>query len=180
MPGVGKSALAVRLAHRVAQRYPDGQLAIDLYGHSEHTPIEPAAALDRLLRQLGVAGDRIPDGLDARVELWRTELAARKVLLLLDNAATSDQVGPLLPPGPGCLTLVTSRRRLAGLDGAHSVALDALTPDEAVALMHRTAGARWLADTAAAAEVARRCEYLTLAGRPAAGPVAPRPGGTVR
>jgi DNA-binding SARP family transcriptional activator/tetratricopeptide (TPR) repeat protein len=180
MPGVGKTALAVRLAHRVAQRYPDGQLAIDLHGHSSHAPIEPAAALDRLLRQLGVAGDRIPDGLDARVELWRTELASRKVLLLLDNAATSDQIGPLVPPGPGCLTLVTSRRRLAGLDGAHSVALEVLSPDEAVALMHRIVGERVLADAAAAAEVARRCEYLTLAVRLAAARLAHRPSWTVR
>jgi hypothetical protein len=102
------------------------------------------------------------------------------VLLLLDNASTSDQVSPLLPTAPGCLTLVTSRRRLAGLDGVHSVSLDVLTPDEAVALMHRIVGERVLADPVAAAEVARRCEYLTLAVRLAATRLAHRPGWTVR
>ena len=123
MPGVGKTALAVHLAHRVANRYPDGQLAIDLHGHSKEAPTEPAAALDTLLRQLGVAGDRIPDGIEARMALWRSELAGRRVLLLLDNAATSEQTSPLLPAGSGCLTLVTSRRRLAGLDGVRSFSL---------------------------------------------------------
>jgi DNA-binding SARP family transcriptional activator/tetratricopeptide (TPR) repeat protein len=180
MAGVGKTALAVRFAHRVADRYPGGQLAIDLHGHSEQAPMEPAAALDRLLRQLGVAGDRIPDGLDARVELWRTELAGRKVLLLLDNASTSEQIGPLLPAGVGCLTVVTSRRRLAGLDGAYSVPLEVLTPDESIALMQRIVGSRVADDPAGAGEVARRCEYLTLAVRLAAARLAHRPGWTVR
>jgi DNA-binding SARP family transcriptional activator/Tfp pilus assembly protein PilF len=180
MPGVGKTALAVHLAHHLAHRYPDGQLAIDLHGHSERAPMDPAAALDVLLRQLGVAGDRIPDGLDARVALWRSKVAGRRVLLLLDNAATSEQIDPLLPAAAGCLTLVTSRRRLIGLGGGRSFALDVLTPEESVALLHRVAGERVLADPQSAVEVARRCGYLTLAVRLAAARLAHRPSWTVQ
>jgi DNA-binding SARP family transcriptional activator len=175
MPGVGKTALAVHLAHRIASRYPDGQLTIDLHGHGQLAPVEVAAALDALLRQLGVAGDRIPNDLDARVALWRSELAGLRVLLLLDNAATSDQVAPLLPTGPGCLTLVTSRRRLTGLDAARPFSLDLLNPDEAVALITRVAGARAAHEPGAVAEVARRCGYLTLAIRLASARLAHRP-----
>jgi DNA-binding SARP family transcriptional activator/tetratricopeptide (TPR) repeat protein len=178
MAGVGKTALAVHLAHEVADRYPDGQLAIDLHGHSERSPVEVTAALDTLLRQLGIAGDRIPDGLEARVALWRTELSGRRILLLLDNAATSDQVSPLLPTGIGCLTLITSRRRLSGLDDVRSFSLDILKPAEAIALLDRIVGDRVAADPVAAAEVASRCGYLTLAIRLAAARLAHRPAWT--
>jgi DNA-binding SARP family transcriptional activator len=180
MPGVGKTALAVRLAHLVADRYPDGALHLDLHGHSAHAPLDPAAALNVLLRQLEVPGERIPESLDGRVARWRSELADRRVLLLLDNAATSEQVAPLLPGADGCLTLITSRRRLVGLDGARPVSLEVLTPDEAVALLSRIAGARVGADPSGAAEVARVCGYLALAIRLAAARLAHRPTWTVR
>jgi DNA-binding SARP family transcriptional activator len=179
MAGTGKTALAVRVAHLVAPRYPDAQLYIDLHGHSEQAPVEPLAALDVLLRQLGVPGAQIPDGLDARVARWRSELAGRRIVLLLDNAATSDQVGPLLPGGPGGLTLITSRRRLVGLDGVRPVSLDVLSAGEAVALLHRIVGDRVAADPLGAAEVARLCGYLALALRLAAARLAHRPAWTV-
>jgi DNA-binding SARP family transcriptional activator/tetratricopeptide (TPR) repeat protein len=179
MAGVGKTALAVNAAHRVADRYPDGQVALDLYGHSAHAPLEPAAAMDILLRQVGVPGDRIPVGLQERTVLWRSELAGRRMMLLLDNAATSHQVEPLLPTGAGCLTLITSRRRLAGLHGVRFFALDVLPADEAAALFSRAAGASDV-DGPAAAEVVSRCGYLALAIRLAAARLVSRPNWTVQ
>jgi tetratricopeptide (TPR) repeat protein len=167
MPGVGKTSLVVRAAHELAPHYPDGQLFIDLHGHSEHRPAEPAQALDAMLRQLGVPAARIPTDLDERIVMWRSELVDRRVLLVLDNAATAAQVAPLLPPSPGCLALVTSRR-LLDLDGARPRSLDLLDPSEAVALLERVAGERVRAEPDAAAEVAKRCGYLPLALRLAA------------
>jgi DNA-binding SARP family transcriptional activator len=168
MAGTGKTSLAVHLAHLAAERYPDAQLFIDLHGHSDQAPAGPACALDTLLRQLGIPADRIPERLDERLTLWRTELAARRALVVLDNAADSAQVSPLLPGGSRVLTLVTSRRRLSGLDGVHHVSLDVLHPAEAVRLLARVAGDRVAAEPAAAAEVARLCGYLPLALRLAA------------
>jgi DNA-binding SARP family transcriptional activator/tetratricopeptide (TPR) repeat protein/DNA-binding XRE family transcriptional regulator len=179
MPGVGKTALAVHLAHLVADRYPDAQLYVDLHGHSEQAPLPPAAAVDVLLRQLGVAGDRIPDGFDQRVAMWRAELAGRRSLLLLDNAATAAQITPLLPAEPGCLTLVTSRRRLIDLDGARTVSLGVLTGQEAVVLQRRIVGSRVDSAPEAAEDVARQCGHLALAIRLAAARLAHRPGWTV-
>jgi DNA-binding SARP family transcriptional activator/tetratricopeptide (TPR) repeat protein len=179
MPGVGKTALAVHLAHLVADRYPDAQLYVDLHGHSDQAPLRPAAAVDALLRQLGTAGDRIPDGFDQRVAMWRGELAGRRTLLLLDNAATAEQVAALLPAEPGCLTLVTSRRRLVDLDGARAVSLGVLTGQEAVILQRRIVGSRVDAAPEAAQDVARRCGHLALAIRLAAARLAHRPGWTL-
>ena len=179
MPGVGKTALAVHLAHLVADRYPDAQLYIDLHGHSEREPLQPPAALDALLRQLGVPGERIPDAFDQRITLWRGELAGRRTLLLLDNAANAEQVAQLLPAEPGCLTLVTSRRRMAGLDGARPVSLGVLTAEEAVTLQRRIVGDRVEAAPEAAQDVARHCGHLALAIRLAAARLAHRPGWTV-
>ena len=180
MPGVGKTALATRVAHLVADRYPNGALYLDLHGHSEHAPLDPAAALHVLLRQLEVPGERIPESLDGRVARWRSELAERQMLLLLDNAASSGQVTPLLPGSHGCLTLITSRRRLVDLDGARPLSLEVLTAGEAVALLHRIVGERITEDPAGAAEVARVCGYLALAIRLAAARLAHRPTWTVR
>jgi DNA-binding SARP family transcriptional activator/tetratricopeptide (TPR) repeat protein len=180
MPGVGKSALATRVAHLVADRYPNGALYLDLHGHSEHAPLDPAAALHVLLRQLDVPGERIPDSLDGRIARWRSELSGRQVLLLLDNAASGGQVTPLLPGSHGCLTLITSRRRLVDLDGARPLSLEVLTAGEAVALLHRIVGERISEDPAGAAEVARLCGYLALAIRLAAARLAHRPTWTVR
>ncbi|MFD0741511.1 BTAD domain-containing putative transcriptional regulator [Phytohabitans flavus] len=109
MAGSGKTTLAVHVATLLSGRYPDAQLFVDLHGHSERRPLEPSAALVTLLRQLGVPSERIPPSPDERVALWRTELAARRVLVVLDNAGSTAQVGPLLPAAPGCLALVTSR-----------------------------------------------------------------------
>jgi DNA-binding SARP family transcriptional activator/tetratricopeptide (TPR) repeat protein len=176
MPGVGKTSLAVHVAHLIADRYPDAQLAIDLQGHSTDAPLDPAVALDLLLRQMDVAPERIPDGLAARVALWRSQLAGRRILLLLDNAATSNQIEALLPNGPGCLTVITSRRRLTGLDGAPCLALDVLTTDEAVALLHRIVGERIQVDPDAAADIACHCGHLALAIRLAGTRLVHRPG----
>jgi transcriptional regulator with XRE-family HTH domain len=141
MAGIGKTALAVHAAHRMAARFPDGQLFLDLHGHTEGVPpVDAADALDRMLRALGVPGERIPEHLDDRAALYRSRLADRKVLVLLDNAATVAQVAPLLPGTPGCLVLVTSRRRLTGLDQTYAMSLDVLTQPDAIALFGRVAG----------------------------------------
>jgi DNA-binding SARP family transcriptional activator/tetratricopeptide (TPR) repeat protein len=175
MAGVGKTTLALHLAHRLAGRYPDARLYLDLHGHSARLPLDPARAVDALLRQVGVAGDRIPEPLEERVALWRSEMSGRRALLVLDNAASSDQVGPLLPGEPGCLTLITSRRRLVGLDGVHATSLDVLTPDESVGLLARVVGNRVTVDPGAAREVATLCGNLALALRLAAARLVHRP-----
>jgi tetratricopeptide (TPR) repeat protein len=176
MAGSGKTTLAVHVATRLAERYPDAQLFIDMHGHSERAPLSPAAALATLLRQLGVPSERIPVDLDDRVTIWRTELADRRALVLLDNAATAEQVAPLLPSGAGCLTLITSRRRLVGIDEARPSSLPLLDPDEAVELLGQVAGEqRIAAEPDAAAEVVRRCGYLPLAIRLAGARLAHRP-----
>jgi DNA-binding SARP family transcriptional activator/tetratricopeptide (TPR) repeat protein len=142
MAGVGKTALAVHAAHRVAGDYPDGQLFIDLQGYTRGVePIEPGVALDRMLRVLGVPGPQIPPGVQERAALYRTRLADQRMLIVLDNAATEAQVAPLLPGAPGCLVLVTSRRRLAGLDHTYTLSLDTLPVADAVSLLTRTVGA---------------------------------------
>jgi tetratricopeptide (TPR) repeat protein/DNA-binding SARP family transcriptional activator len=141
MAGVGKTALAVHAAHRIAGRYPDGQLFIDLHGYTQGVaPIEPAEALDHLLRALGIPGTQIPTSLDQRAALYRSRLADQQMLIVLDNAATETQVQPLLPGSPGCLVLITSRRRLAGLDHTHTLSLDTLPTPDAVTLLRHTAG----------------------------------------
>ncbi|SCL20842.1 DNA-binding transcriptional activator of the SARP family [Micromonospora nigra] len=176
MAGSGKTTLAVHLATRLADRYPDAQLFIDLHGHSDRAPLTPATASAALLRQLGVPQERIPPDPDDRLALWRTELAGRRALLLLDNAADADQVAPLLPTGRGCLTLITSRRRLVGLDEGRPSSLPVLEPEEAVELLGRVAGeVRVAAEPEAAAEVAHRCGYLPLAIRLAGARLAHRP-----
>lgn len=180
MPGAGKTSLAVRAAHLLAPRYPDGQVFLDLHGHSEHRPVALADALDSLLRQMGVPSAHIPADLDERIVRWRAELATRRVLIVLDNAASSAQVAPLLPAGPGCLTLVTSRQRLLDLDGARPRSIGTLTPAEAVALLERVGGERVRDEPDAAAEVAQRCGYLPLALRLAASRLAHRPSWRVR
>jgi tetratricopeptide (TPR) repeat protein len=138
--GVGKTALVVHAAHRLANRFPDGQVFIDLHGFTAGVgPVGPGAALDRLVRGLGVASERIPAELDDRAALWRSVLAGRRLLVVLDNAATEDQVRPLLPGAPGCVVLVTSRRRLTGLAASHPLPLDLLPATDALALFARAA-----------------------------------------
>jgi DNA-binding SARP family transcriptional activator/tetratricopeptide (TPR) repeat protein len=140
MAGIGKTALAVHAAHQLADRFADGQFFVDLHGFTEGvSPVDPADALDRMLRGLGLPGEQIPHDLDARAALYRTRLANRRVLILLDNAATEEQVRPLLPGTPTCLVLITSRVRLAVTD-AEPLTLSALPAAEALDLFTRTAG----------------------------------------
>ncbi|MGP3934496.1 ATP-binding protein [Nonomuraea sp. KM88] len=171
MAGVGKTALAVRAAHQLAPRFPDGDLFIDLHGHTRDVaPADPADTLARMLGALGVPGESVPRDLDDRAALFRTVLAGRKMLIVLDNAADEAQVWPLLPGAGESLVLVTSRRRLVGLDGARTVSVDVLPLPDAVALFVRTAGADRVAGVPgeALAEVVRRCGLLPLAIRLAA------------
>ncbi|MFR9776674.1 BTAD domain-containing putative transcriptional regulator [Micromonospora sp. MS34] len=176
MAGSGKTTLAVHVATALADRFPDAQLFIDLHGHSEREPLTPAAAVATLLRQLGTPVERIPLDLDDRLAVWRTELANRRALVVLDNAAGTAQVMPLLPNGPDNLVLITSRRRLVGLDDGRPSSLPVLDPDEAVELLARVAGPdRVAAEPEAAAEVVRRCGHLPLAIRLAGARLAHRP-----
>jgi DNA-binding SARP family transcriptional activator len=139
MAGIGKTALAVHAAHVLADRYPDGQLFLDLHGHTAgRPPREPGEALEWFLRALGIPAQQIPEDTEARAALHRHRLADTRTLILLDNATDEAQVRPLLPGDPGCLVLVTSRRRLKGLDDARSVSLGLLKPHDAIALLrHR-------------------------------------------
>jgi hypothetical protein len=133
MAGAGKTTLVVLAAHRLTKAggYPDGTLFVDLHGYSGRAPTEPAATLDSLLQGLGVSGPQIPDELDARIGLYRSVTARRRVLMVLDNAREEAQVRPLLPAGSGSLVLITSRRRLSGLDDADHLNLDLLQSREA-------------------------------------------------
>ncbi|MEU8421660.1 BTAD domain-containing putative transcriptional regulator [Micromonospora sp. NPDC048835] len=181
MAGSGKTTLAVHVATALAHRYPDAHLFIDLHGHSEREPIPPAVALATLLRQLGVPGDRIPAGTDERAALWRSRMSGRRAIVVLDNAASAAQVVPLLPSGRDCLTLITSRRRLAGLDGGKPSSLAVLDPEEAVELLGRVVGAdRVDAEPEATIEVIARCGHLPLAIRLAGARLAHRPRWRVR
>jgi tetratricopeptide (TPR) repeat protein len=165
MAGVGKTALAVHVAHRLAPRFPDGQVLLRLHGHTPgQQPVHPEDALASLLLIAGVPAGQIPPGLEARTALWRGHLAGKKMLLVLDDAASHDQVAPLLPGTGGCLVLVTSRRHLIALDDVRSISLDTLPPDQAAKLLVRLA-ARDDLDPAdpAIGEITRLCGYLPLA-----------------
>ncbi|MCP3800651.1 NB-ARC domain-containing protein [Allokutzneria sp. A3M-2-11 16] len=170
MAGIGKTTLALRAAHQLADRYPDGQLFLDLHGYTEgRQPVAPAAALSSLLCAVGVPVEQIPDSVEERASRWRAELAQRQVLVVLDNAATAAQVRPLLPGTAGSLTLVTSRRRLSDLDTARSISLELLPRADAIALFTRIIGwQRADAEPDAIDEVAQLCGYLPLALRIAA------------
>jgi tetratricopeptide (TPR) repeat protein/transcriptional regulator with XRE-family HTH domain len=169
--GVGKTALAVQWAHQVADRFPEGQLYVNLRGYDPGEPMSAADALAGFLRTLGVPGTVIPDDLEERARLYRSRLAGRRVLVLLDNARAGDQVRPLLPGDPGCVAVVTSRDTLAGLvatDGARRLDLDVLPLADAIALLRSLIGPRADADPGAAAELADLCARLPLALRIAA------------
>jgi DNA-binding SARP family transcriptional activator/tetratricopeptide (TPR) repeat protein len=176
--GVGKTALAVHWAHQVADRFPDGQLYVNLRGYDPGPPVPAADALAGFLTALGVAGPDIPPGQDRRAARYRSLLADKQMLVLLDNAGSADQVRPLLPGTGTCTVLVTSRDALAGLvarDGAISLDLGALPPREAVTLLRRLIGARVDAEPGAAAVLADQCCRLPLALRVAAELAATRP-----
>ncbi|MFC7246634.1 BTAD domain-containing putative transcriptional regulator [Catellatospora aurea] len=178
--GMGKTALAVRWAHTVVHRFPDGQLYVDLGGHDPAAALPPAQALAQVLASLGVPAGRIPADTAARSALFRTLLSERRMLVVLDNAAGPDQVLPLVPPTAASLLLVTSRSRptaLAVHHAVHAVALDALDRHAAVALLTQVLGrARVDREPAAAAELAELCGGMPLALRIAAAKLAARPG----
>ncbi|MEW2570609.1 BTAD domain-containing putative transcriptional regulator [Streptomyces sp. NPDC047070] len=168
MGGIGKTTLAVRWAHRVAHRFPDGQLYVNLRGFDpDGTTKDPADALRDFLEALGVPSQRIPVGAAAQAGLYRSLLAGRRVLILLDNARDADQVRPLLPGSDGCLTVVTSRNRLFGLvtvEAARPVVLTPFQPPEARESLARRLGADRLAvDPHAVDEIVSRCAGLPLA-----------------
>jgi DNA-binding SARP family transcriptional activator len=169
--GVGKTALAVRWAHQVRRQFPDGQLYINLRGYDPAQPVAPEDALAGFLLALGVAEQDIPLEVEARAAVYRTQTAGRRILILLDNAATVDQVRPLLPGTPSCLVVVTSRDSLAGLvarHGAHRLDLDLLPAEDATALLRALIGGRVDAEPGAAAALADQCARLPLALRVAA------------
>ncbi|MFE1873650.1 BTAD domain-containing putative transcriptional regulator [Streptomyces sp. NPDC059496] len=182
MGGMGKTTLAVRAAHRLAGRYPDGQLHIDLHGFTPgREPVTPTAALDGLLRTLGTPGDRIPEDLEGRTALWRSKLDGRRMLLLFDNAVDAAQIRPLLPASPGSLALITSRGRLLDLDGVEWVSIGMMEPEDSTSLMAETLGTtRVAAEPAASAELAELCGHLPLALRIATARLRNRPRWTVR
>jgi tetratricopeptide (TPR) repeat protein/transcriptional regulator with XRE-family HTH domain len=165
MAGVGKTTFAVHAAHRIAPHFPDGQYFLPLHGHTPgQRPVDPADALANLLLTVGMAAAQIPPGLPARAARWRDHLADKKVLLLLDDAASHEQVTPLLPGTSCSAALVTSRRRLTALPDATAISLDTLEPDEAAALLARLAGRPDLRSGGRpAAELTRLCGYLPLA-----------------
>jgi DNA-binding SARP family transcriptional activator/tetratricopeptide (TPR) repeat protein/Mrp family chromosome partitioning ATPase len=178
--GVGKTALAVHWAHQAAAagRFPDGQLHVNLRGYDPARPVTAADALDGFLRGLGVPGQDIPPDQDERAARYRSLLAGKRMLIVLDNANTAEQVRPLLPGTPGCAVLVTSRHALAGLvarDGAARLDLDLLPLEDAVSLLTELIGERAEADPGAAAQLARQCALLPLALRVAAELAAARP-----
>ncbi|MFD6289704.1 ATP-binding protein [Streptomyces sp. NPDC060205] len=140
MPGIGKTALAVRASHLMSAAYPDSQFYVDMRGHSGQQPLDPADALAHLLHATGGPGE-LPATLDERATRWREWTAGRRVLVVLDNVRDAAQVGPLLPGSPTCRVLVTTRSRLAGLDGAAHLFVDTLSREEAAALFTRIVGA---------------------------------------
>jgi tetratricopeptide (TPR) repeat protein/DNA-binding XRE family transcriptional regulator len=179
--GVGKTTLAVYWAHQVAGRFPDGQLHVNLRGFGPSgTPAEPEAAVRGFLDALGVPPERIPAQPDAQAGLYRSLLADRRMLIVLDNARDEAQVRPLLPASPASLVLVTSRNQLSGLaaaDGARMLNLDVLAHDEAVQLLtSRLGAARAGAEPGAVEEIAALCACLPLALAVAAARAAARPG----
>ncbi|WP_198655346.1 ATP-binding protein [Streptomyces geranii] len=166
--GVGKTALAVHWASRVAARFPDGQLYVNLRGfHPSGAVMTSAEAVRAFLDAFEVPAERVPAGAEAQVGLYRSLCAGKRLLVLLDNARDAEQVRPLLPGAPGCLALVTSRNQLTGLvaaEGAHPLRVDLLTMTEARELLtHRLGPARLAEDPGAVTEIINRCARLPLA-----------------
>jgi tetratricopeptide (TPR) repeat protein/transcriptional regulator with XRE-family HTH domain len=169
--GVGKTALAVHWAHQVAGRFPDGQLYVNLRGYDPDQPMTAADALARFLRALGMPGEGIPPDEDERAAQYRSRLAGKHMLIVLDNAKSAGQVRPLLPGTPSCAVVVTSRDALAGLvarDGAARLDLDLLPLQDAVGLLRTLIGARADASPEVAVLLAEQCGRLPLALRVAA------------
>jgi len=165
MAGIGKTAFAVHAAHRLADRYPDGQIFLSLYGHVPgQQPVTAADALASLLQTTGVAAQQVPVGLQERIRLWRDQLAGRSYLIVLDDALGHEQVGPLLPGTAGSLVLITSRRHLAALEDAKVISLDTPPAAEAARMLARLADRPALGlDDPAVAEIIGLCGCLPLA-----------------
>ncbi|MEV0752721.1 BTAD domain-containing putative transcriptional regulator [Streptosporangium sp. NPDC050280] len=184
MGGVGKTALAVRWAHRVADRFPDGQLYLNLRGYSPGAPVHPADALAGFLRALGVSPGQVPVEATEAAARYRSLMAGRRILILLDNASSAEQVRPLVPGNAGCAVLVTSRDRLTGLvvrEGAQRITLDTLAPAETEALFGHLLGAnRVRAEPEAVARLGEVCAHLPLALRIAAARLLDRPNFPIR
>jgi DNA-binding SARP family transcriptional activator/tetratricopeptide (TPR) repeat protein len=181
MAGIGKTALAVHWAHQVVDRFPDGHLFVNLRGScASGTPVKPTDAVRGFLTALGVLPARIPPDTDGQAALYRSLLADRRMLIVLDNAQDAEQVRPLLPGSPGCLVLVTSRNRLTGLaaaDGAHLITHEVLTEGESHDLLALSLGAgRVMAEPLAVSELITLCSGLPLALRDVAARATARPG----
>lgn len=184
MAGIGKTTLAVHWAHRIAHRFPDGQLYINLRGlHPTGSAMPPAEAIRIFLDALGVPAQNIPASPEAQAALYRSLLAGRRMLILLDNARNAEQIRPLLPGSSGCLVIVTSRSQLTGLvanDGAHPLTLNPMTPAEAHGFLARRIGAaRLAAEPRAADELITLCARLPLALAIVAARAATYPGFTL-
>ncbi|MDL4817179.1 AfsR/SARP family transcriptional regulator [Actinomadura opuntiae] len=180
MAGVGKSALVVHLAHRLKQDFPDGQLFVNLRGFEEADPLQPCEVLQRFLRALGAPGEHIPTEADELAAAFRSRVAGKRLLIVLDNARSSEQVRPLLPGEPACLVLITSRRRLDGLvarEGARQLLLDAMPPGEGARLLERLVGREHTtADPRATRALVELCGGLPLVLRIAAARLQQHPG----
>ncbi len=180
--GVGKTALALRWAHQVAHRWPDGQLYVNLRGYDPGQPVSAAEALAGFLRTLGLPGQDIPPGTDERAARYRTLLARRRMLVVLDNAACAEQVRPMLPSVPSCLALITSRDSLAGLvasEGARRLDLGVLASVDALDLLRALIGDRVDNDLTAATALAARCCWLPLVLRVAGELASAHPAGSL-
>lgn len=180
--GVGKTAIALHWAHRAAGSFPDGQLFVDLRGYAAGAQLRPIDALSAFLRSLGVPPQQIPVDTAEAAALYRSRLSGRRVLVILDNARSAEDVRTLLPGTPGCVAVVTSRDRLTGLvarDGATRIPLDVLSPDEAHGLVANLLGPVQAVEPKAIADLAAVCAYLPLALRVAIAHILDRPYGTV-
>jgi DNA-binding SARP family transcriptional activator/tetratricopeptide (TPR) repeat protein len=174
-PGIGKTALALQVAHTIRAAFPDGQLYVQMAGYSK-SPREPAEVLGELLRALGMEGSSIPDSLDERTGFYRSLIAGKKILVTVDDAATAQQVRPLLPGTAGSAVIVTARSRLGALAGAHLLHLDPLLPRDATEMLCRIVGRDRVADDPAATEtLIAACGRLPLALRIVAAKLATRP-----
>lgn len=166
MPGVGKTAFAIHVAHRLAPHFPDGRLYLDLRGHAHahgQGPITPADALASLLLDTGVAGDQIPSRLPDRIRLWHERVENRRMLLVLDDARDHEQVKDLIPYARGCLVLITSRRRLSQLDEAHAISLDVLEPSHAAEMFVLLSRISSTGERRALTRLMQLCGHLPLA-----------------
>ncbi|WP_344150018.1 AfsR/SARP family transcriptional regulator [Kribbella yunnanensis] len=177
MAGIGKTALAVQAGHLLATQYPDGQLFVDLHGHTPgREPLGTEQAVDHLLRGIGVPADQIPGCLGDRLSLWRAKSARLRLLVVLDNAPDAETVRPLLPGASDCAVLVTSRRLLVELDAKRRLGLGLLAMDDAIALLIEIAGPdRHGGDESAVRELAEHCGRLPLALRIAGARLRHRP-----